>query len=204
MATPMYGTRGTRTSQYGLKRATKRLVEPYVGVKHKGVANLRNIHTKEKILVNAARYPSVVRYQDTSFKEVLRKLGDELTSVAKAHGIHMNTECAKILYNALLPTFEKSTVYCPKDTGDLVGSGELMIVERVKGKDKGVTTVEMAYGRTGRVWYAAFVHEIAAYKHDAPTSYKFLERAIKEDMKVIPERLIAGARAAAGSAGRGV
>ena len=204
MAGPVYGTRGNRTSKYGLKRPPKRAVEPYVGVKHKGVANLRNIHTKEKILVNAARYPSVVRYQDKTFKAALQKLGDVLTEQIKAHGLHMNAEGAKIVYNALLPTFEKSTVYCPKDTGDLVGSGELMIVSRAKGGEKGTTTVELSYGRTGRVWYAAFVHEIMAYKHAAPTSAKWLERAIKEDIKAIPERIEKAMREAAGNAGRGV
>lgn len=193
---PVYGAGlNRRTGRYGRKRPPKNFVSAYVGTKHAGVANLRNIHTGEKILVNADRYPSVGRYQTKGFREGLDALTKVLSDAYREHGLHMTEQGPAILYNAILPTFQKSTVYCPKDTLALVGTAELTIVERGKG---GVSTVEIAYGRTGRVWYAAFVHEIRRYKHAAPTRYKFLESAIKEDMGALPERLAAEARRAAG------
>lgn len=192
-------TIGVRTTRYGIKRPPKYLVHAYVGAKHFGVSNLQNIHTGEKILINSDRYPSVARYQRNDLKKSLNDLSLIISAAVKKHAVHMNEQGAGILINALRPTFLKSQVYCPKDTGALVGTGELTVVNRSSGKTAGVTTVEMAYGRTGRVWYAAFVHEIRKYAHAAPTRYKFLESAIKEDLDKIPDRIADEAKKAAGT-----
>jgi hypothetical protein len=186
-------------------KKAKRIV---IATKHAGVANLRDQKTGERRLVNVERYPSVKRYQTKDMRQGMTKLLEQVNEMVRAHGIHMTDAGAEILYNALLPTFRKSSVYCPVSVdgshggapGALRGTGAMEIIQRSRGGVKGQSTIEMSYGRTGRVWYAAFVHEISSYAHESPTSYKFLERAIKEDMKLLPKRIAEEAQKAAGQA----
>jgi hypothetical protein len=84
---------------------------------------------------------------------------------------------APAIYNALEPTFEKSKEYCPKDTGALVASGYLEIVE-FRGKPR----VSMGYGAGGVPDYAAVVHENLEWRHKAPTKAKWLQVAMEEDL----------------------
>lgn len=87
------------------------------------------------------------------------------------------------LASALQPTLELSLVYVPKLTGELANSAYLE-VENFRGNAR----VEMGYGKGGDPEYAIYVHEIP-YKHAAPTSDKFLEKAINEDWSNIVQRV---------------
>jgi hypothetical protein len=89
-----------------------------------------------------------------------------------------------LMLEALEPTGEKSQVYCPKDTHELVDSFYL-----VKAPFRGKPRVEMGYARNSKPPYAVFVHEIPTHQHEYPTRYKFLEQAMKEDLEMIHFRL---------------
>jgi hypothetical protein len=96
---------------------------------------------------------------------------------------------ADICMAALEPTFEKSQVYVPKDTGDLADSGYLEVVKTSKGP-----VVEIGYGRAGSPSYAVAVHERTDIQHQEPTRAKFLEAAVTEDLGEIRDRVYAGYR----------
>lgn len=90
-----------------------------------------------------------------------------------------------ILYAALEPTFEKSQDYCPQDTGRLVASGYLEIVEF-----RGKPTVQIGYGKGGDPEYAVTVHENLEWRHKAPTRAKWLQVALAEDANDIERRIV--------------
>lgn len=94
-----------------------------------------------------------------------------------------------ILYEALIPTFEKSQEYCPKDTGALRESGYLEITEFRRRP-----RVEIGYGLGGEPEYTAKVHENMEYKHKAPTRAKWLQIALEEDAEAIQMRIIKAMR----------
>jgi hypothetical protein len=83
------------------------------------------------------------------------------------------------LVEILEPTLGKAITYCPEDTGTLRSSAYLE-AETQRGK----AVVAIGFGRGGQPSYAIFVHELP-YQHDAPTTYKFLERAVDEDYQSI-------------------
>lgn len=93
-----------------------------------------------------------------------------------------------IVLDALQPTFDKSQVYVPKKTLELMHSGYLEITSRSRTKP----FVEMGYGKGGEPRYAVYVHELTTYHHEAPTQAKFLERAINEDVGQIIDRIYDG------------
>lgn len=93
----------------------------------------------------------------------------------------------EVLYEALEPTFEKSKVYCPKDTGKLVASGYLENTSF-----RGNPRVEIGYGKNGEPDYAAAVHENLEWKHKAPTRAKWLQAALGEDRIALQARITAG------------
>lgn len=93
----------------------------------------------------------------------------------------------EVVMDALEPTFEKSKLYCPKDTHELVESGYLEVVKRGKSP-----YVEMGYAKGGKPRYAVYVHEMTGYKHEAPTRSKWLQHAVQEDLGSISSRLSAG------------
>ena len=92
---------------------------------------------------------------------------------------------------ALLPTFAKSQIYCPKKTGDLVSSGYLEVKNRFASIfSRGVEPfVEMGYGKNGQPPYALIVHEMMEYYHKPPTRAKWLEAAMKEDFPRLLPRI---------------
>lgn len=87
------------------------------------------------------------------------------------------------LAQALEPTLELAKKYCPKDTGALVASAYLEL-----GTFRGLVMVEIGFAKGGDPDYAIYVHEIP-YQHAAPTSDKFLQRAIDEDYFNIVQRV---------------
>lgn len=89
--------------------------------------------------------------------------------------------------NALIPTFEKSQIYCPKETGKLVDSGYLELTGRYPREAGQTPLVEIGYGRNGNPPYALVVHEMVQYRHKSPTRAKYLESALNEDRsKILP------------------
>lgn len=86
------------------------------------------------------------------------------------------------LMEAMLPTFNKSKEYCPKDTGRLVASA-FMEMEGFRGGAR----VVMGYGRGDNPVYSIYVHELPA-THAPPTRYKFLQAAVEEDYYTILQR----------------
>lgn len=93
----------------------------------------------------------------------------------------------EITLEALRPTFELSQLYVPKDTMALHDSGYLEIVS-FRGNPK----VEIGYAKGGKPEYAPYVHEMTTYHHKSPTSAKFLERAVNEDIGNIIDRVYYG------------
>lgn len=73
--------------------------------------------------------------------------------------------------------FNKSQEYVPVLSGELKESG---YVEVVPGffRHKG----EVGYARNGRPDYAIIVHELVENQHEAPTSAKYLQKAVEEEL----------------------
>ncbi|MGD9727682.1 MAG: hypothetical protein AB7L09_21635 [Nitrospira sp.] len=116
----------------------------------------------------------------------LRTQLDRLEKVIGAFAAHMHNEVPQVLEAALRPTFEKSQERVPKRTGALKRSGYLEVRKTPRG-----TEIEMGYARGGRPNYALLVHELPRY-HKPPTTWKFLENPIKEDIGRIERDLVVG------------
>lgn len=91
-----------------------------------------------------------------------------------------------VLYNALLPVFNRSQVYVPKKTGALMDSGRLDVFPAGPG---GKTTASITYGGKDAP-YAAIVHEGTWMNHAAPTRSKFLQAALEEELDAVMSSLI--------------
>ena len=100
-----------------------------------------------------------------------------------------------IMLNALEPTKALAEYYTPKDTHALVNSAYLEVTS-FRGKPR----VELGFARGGFPHYAVYVHEHLEMKHEKPTSAKFLQRALQEDLSGIEKRLIEGYKQFMGSA----
>lgn len=105
---------------------------------------------------------------------------------------HMENYSPDVLLEALEPTLELSWEYCPVDSGDLIASSYLEVVDF-----RGGGRVEMGYARGGKPSYAVYVHEMP-YSHEPPTSSKFLQRALDEDYYQILQRLVKGYKTVSG------
>lgn len=88
---------------------------------------------------------------------------------------HVDNVTPEILMEAMEPAFALSQVYCPMDTGTMVASGYLQVIERYH-----KPTVEMGYGKGGNPSYTAQVHENLEWRHKKPTQAKWLSRALEE------------------------
>jgi hypothetical protein len=87
----------------------------------------------------------------------------------------MKSATPDILYNAMIPVFEKSQEYVPKDTGALEASG---VLEVSTGEFPAAT---ITYGDKD-TWYAALVHEFVWLNHEPPTRAKYLQNAMEEEI----------------------
>lgn len=137
-----------------------------------------------KITSRGAKYPWEPGYVASVEKQV-RELTDILRSICDQFG----DVTPEICRDALEPTFEKSKVYCPKDTHRLVNSGYLEITGF-----RGQPRVEMGYAKGGDPHYAVLVHENLNMHHQPPTQAKFLQRAVEEDLPDIAVRIGEGFR----------
>ncbi len=113
-------------------------------------------------------------------KTAFKQLADDLTWYFK----QLKDGLPEDLKEALEPTLNLSKEYCPVDTGKLVGSAYLE-TEQFRGGSR----AEIGYARNGDPDYAVIVHEQVHVGHKAPTSAKFLQRAIDEDYHNILQRL---------------
>jgi hypothetical protein len=82
-----------------------------------------------------------------------------------------------IIYDALMPVFNRSQVYVPKKTGALMASGHLQVGTTLSGRPEGSIT----YGGKDAP-YAALVHEMTGRAHSPPTRSKFLQAALEEEL----------------------
>lgn len=139
---------------------------------------------------------TTIRAGDYSPKGVHgRSLASAMKEVASNYGWFVSKlegYLAQDLYEALKPTYAKTQVLVPKDTGNLADSGYLE-TERKKGEIR----VEMGYGRGGDPDYAIYVHEIPA-THKAPTRDKFVQVPLEEDHYKIIQRVTDIVRARVG------
>ena len=122
------------------------------------------------------------RYNAADLNRQLGRLVQNFQGLAA----HMGSQSAEILREALEPTFEKSKVYCPKDTHALVNSGFLEVQQTRNGAQ-----AAMGYARGGSPHYAVYVHEIPRF-HKEPTRWKWLQQALQEDADDIRTRIING------------
>lgn len=128
-------------------------------------------------------YPSEPRYV-SQMNAAARRMSDTLLNILA----QFEEASEDIMLEALEPTMEKAKRYTPVDTGNLKASAYLEVAP-FRGKPR----VELGFARGGSPKYAMYVHEIP-YTHSPPTSWKFLERALKEDINNIYMRLGAGYR----------
>lgn len=114
------------------------------------------------------------------------KVGSELSRVLNSIFDQFEAQdvSEQIMYDAMMPTFEKSQRYTPKLTGALRESGYL---EKVGTKSK--PAVVIGYGKGGHPDYTVYVHEMVGIPHREPTRAKFLQSAVMEDLDLIFERL---------------
>jgi hypothetical protein len=126
---------------------------------------------------------------EPGFIQSVREQLDDLQRIMKSVVAQFEGATPEICLEALRPTFEKSKVYCPVDTGALIESGYLEIVGF-----RGQPRVEMGYGRGGNPYYAVIVHENLEMEHRAPTRAKWLATAVEEDLDEIKIRIEQGMR----------
>lgn len=81
----------------------------------------------------------------------------------------------EILENAMMPAFNKSQEYVPKDTLALAQSGRLTVENGPR------PTAFITYGDE-KAWYAALVHEYTWLNHEPPTRAKYLQAALEEEL----------------------
>lgn len=128
--------------------------------------------------VTKPKWPSEAGYV-ASVNRQTKRITDKLLEFFD----EMEDASEEIMLEALEPTYQKARRYTPVDTSALLNSSYL-----VSAPFRGKPRVEMGFAKGGSPAYAVFVHEIP-YNHAEPTSWKFLERAMKEDLEDIYRRL---------------
>lgn len=123
-----------------------------------------------------------------SVKDQMNSIMQNFISFAEQIG----EQSATIVKTALQPTYDKSQVYVPVDTGALKESGFLEV-------DDADQRVYMGYGYGGEPNYTVFVHENLDAAHAAPTRAKFLQGPLEEDSDDIMTRIFLGFQRFAGT-----
>lgn len=132
----------------------------------------------------------------TSERDFAQSIRAQMGAIEQSYAAwigNIDDQGAEILLEALRPTFDKSQILVPVDTGALKESGYLEARQQ-----RGHSQVEIGYGRAGQPEYTVFVHENLDVAHQPPTQAKFLQDPLEEDEPDIQERLIEGIRIAAG------
>lgn len=146
-----------------------------------------------KSKIGLQRISSNTRASQADFTRSTRAAMSQIEDNLSRFIDHIKNVSSDILLEAFRPTFEKSQLYTPKDTGALVESGYLDVRQSARG-----AVLEIGYGKGGQPHYAAFVHERTDIPHAAPTRAKFLQSAIEEDADDIQQRIIEGYKRASG------
>lgn len=146
-----------------------------------------------KASIGRARIPFTDTSPQSSFERAVRGQMQNILKNYTAWVNHMEGVSPEVLKTALVPTFEKSQVYVPKDTRALRNSGYLETRQF-----RGRTVVEIGYARGGTPNYAAKVHEDLEAYHEGPTQAQFLLRPLLEDEKDIQDRIFLGYMEASG------
>lgn len=143
--------------------------------------------------IGRARVPSTDTSSQSGFERAVRGQMQNILKNYNAWVKHMEGVSPEVLRTALVPTFEKSKIYVPKDTRALLNSGYLETRQF-----RGRAVVEIGYAKDGTPNYAAKVHEDLEAYHDAPTQAQFLLRPLLEDEKDIQDRIFLGFMESAG------
>lgn len=125
-----------------------------------------------------ASIAAATRQARTQMKTVM----DNLEAVVQG----LRTATPEALLYGLKPIADKATYYVPVKTGELRDS-QYMEVRR-EGRQKFL--VELGYARGGHPNYAALVHESVDIPHADPTSAKFLEKAVDEELHKVRPRVL--------------
>lgn len=144
--------------------------------------NVGKRFVRSERFTDEAAYVQDMREQSRAMVEKLMRVVDQFEAITE-----------DVIYDALVPTFEKAKNYTPVDTGKLLASAYLETTS-YRGKPR----VEMGFARGGIPFYAVLVHENLAVHHNPPTRAKFLEQALKEDLGDFMARLASGYKAATG------
>lgn len=120
----------------------------------------------------------------SQMNSVIRGIEDQLIGIMKM----FEEDAPDVMVDALKPNLEQAKLYCPVRTGALADSGYLE-VKQFRGNPR----VEIGFAKGGNPRYGVYVHEMPVPHKNG--TYKFLERAIMEDLPGIEARI--GARYAA-------
>lgn len=145
---------------------------------------------KFRARVGSQRITGSLNPAEASYTRSIRAQMDQIEKNVTAFIDGVKGITPEVLKRALQPTFEKSQIYVPYDTGNLHDSGYLEVEQ--KGQR---IQAEIGYGKGSQPHYAAYVHEMVNIPHAAPTRSKYLQAAIEEDSKLIPKRLRAAYKA---------
>lgn len=132
-----------------------------------------------RLRVTAPKYPS-----EPGYVESMRAQMGELQKIYRKLFNGLEEATPAIMMRSLEPTFEKSKLYCPKDTLALVNSGYLEITGTGNR-----SRVECGFAKGGSPPYAVYVHEVTTYHHKTPTRSKWHQAAMMEDLGTIKSKL---------------
>ena len=117
----------------------------------------------------------------------LKKLDQEIKRVLA--GVEGATRAG--IRKAALVVFERSQELVPRDTNALWKSGFVETVRGEKENLKAPTGIGpvfiIGYDKNNEAPHAVFVHEILENQHKPPTQAKFLQTALHENMRKIPQ-----------------
>lgn len=117
-------------------------------------------------------YVNEVNKSARAIRENLKKVIDAIQATS-----------AEGLKHAMEPMFDTSQRLVPKDTLALARSGYLEARQTQRG-----ASISIGYGRGGNPSYAGIVHERMGVHHDSPTQAKYLEEAVNQHIREVPDR----------------
>jgi hypothetical protein len=156
--------------------ATPKLSKPRNGVEP--VLRIGKIQTRITASPATAKYVQEVNQSVRELEVLLRSVFDQFLEASP-----------KILLDAMEPIFDESQAMTPVDTGDLIASGYLESTGTKK-----YPRIEIGYGKGGKPFYTAFVHERLDIFHEPPTMAKFLEIPVRQNLGALRKRIDSGYR----------
>lgn len=138
-----------------------------------------------KLMIGKIRSTGAHYSWEPDYVDAIKEQCNDLTGLIRSICNQIENVTPDICLNALAPTMELAVYYCPVDTGVLRESAYLENIS-FRGKPR----VECGFARGGNPHYAVIVHEDLEHFHNPPTTAKFLERAVNEDLRNIETRII--------------